>query len=77
MENISRIPFPGLIEELQQYANRVCAEDKIHRVYALCVKARKFSLANKIAIKYRILLFKSDMVMAMEMSLWALAKNKL
>lgn len=73
---ITKVPFPSLFTEMTDYAERIVMEDKVNRVYGKCIKSGRYELADKIRKKYYRYIFKSDFVIAMEMSLWALAKNK-
>lgn len=60
------VPFPSLLGELKKYGIKAKAE----RVYYLCLEARKYTLANKIAAKYRLgMEGYDDTIIAMGLSL--------
>lgn len=73
------IPFPSLLNELQQWSNRFDKElfqMKIMRVYTRCRRMGKNELAQKIKTKYKIgLKLTSDSAVAFAIMMNSIKKS--
>ena len=71
MRNLDKLPFPGLLNDLQDEALNKRAEAVMNR----CIKNKKYALAMKIAAKYSIQRqeYCDDTVMALGLA--AIASN--
>ena len=74
MENIYKIPFPGLLDEMVNWADTKSLEMKVSRIIHLCMKQGHEKLAMKIAAKYDHLFTKHDIVIATGFALQAMKK---
>lgn len=73
MRHIDRLPFPNLLTELKNYSEDKALEIKVKRIHALCVKSKRFILADKILRKYPQYFKASDLSIAFG---WSLAASR-
>lgn len=73
MKNIDRLPFPNLLTELVNYAEDKSLETKVKRIHALCIKSKRFILADRILRKYPQYFKASDLSIAFG---WSLAASR-
>jgi len=66
---MNNIPSTELLHELLDYSNKKSLEIKVQRVYHKAIIHRKLALAKRIEDKYKYLLPKSDLAMAMPLAL--------
>tara|TARA_R110000772_G_scaffold35637_7_gene85837 strand:+ start:122 stop:367 length:246 start_codon:yes stop_codon:yes gene_type:complete len=74
--NIDLLPFPNLFKEFENFLADFPSplEKKVQRIHMLCLKSRKFGLADRIQEKYHSYFPNDDMVIAFGMAMVASRK---